>query len=58
VFKTKQGFLQKYEGEWAAGRKQGRGVAVFDNGDKYEGEFRENMVNISILHNNLTCEFL
>jgi hypothetical protein len=42
VFKGKQGFLQRYDGEWAMGHKQGRGVAVFDNGDKYEGEFREN----------------
>jgi len=44
VFKGKQGFLQRYDGEWAMGHKQGRGVAVFDNGDKYEGEFRENTV--------------
>lgn len=29
----------KYEGEWNEGLKQGHGVYVWDNGDRYEGTF-------------------
>lgn len=31
----------KYEGEWMAGKKNGRGLYIFANGDIYEGEFEE-----------------
>lgn len=39
-----RGFAQgaaQYEGDFKAGRKHGRGVKTWPNGDRYEGEFAE-----------------
>lgn len=32
-----------YEGDWTEGNMHGEGVIVFANGDRYEGEFRDNV---------------
>jgi len=33
-----------YDGEWILDRMQGKGVLTFTNGDKYEGQFLNNLV--------------
>jgi len=33
-----------YEGEWVCDRMQGKGVLVYACGDKYEGQFANNLV--------------
>ena len=33
---------ENYIGQWVDGKAEGYGVHVWANGDKYEGEWREN----------------
>lgn len=44
---TSKGYLKRYEGDFNVGRRQGHGVAYFENGDKYDGEFKDNVVSIT-----------
>ena len=35
----------RYEGEWATGRKEGKGVLFFANGDSYSGNWSEGVLS-------------
>jgi len=35
--------LKRYEGEWNGGRRQGKATVFFANGDKYTGDFVDNV---------------
>ncbi|CAD8159648.1 unnamed protein product [Paramecium octaurelia] len=34
-----------YSGDFVLDKKQGKGVLIFTNGDRFEGQFKENMIN-------------
>ncbi|CAD8109376.1 unnamed protein product [Paramecium primaurelia] len=34
-----------YSGDFICDQKQGKGVLIFTNGDRFEGQFKENMIN-------------
>jgi hypothetical protein len=36
-----------YEGDWASDKFAGRGTLTYQNGDKYEGQFKDNLVRFS-----------
>jgi hypothetical protein len=36
---------ERFVGEWAGGRKEGKGRNYFPNGDFYDGEFSQNKAN-------------
>lgn len=31
----------KYEGQWRYGKRDGRGIEIFPNGDRYNGVFQD-----------------
>ena len=42
-----------YEGDWRRGKRNGKGMINFSNGNRYEGQWRNNKIsNLKIVLNN------
>lgn len=54
IFKDHSGI--EYSGQWVMSQKEGKGIQIWPNGDKYEGHFAKDKMDGEVSY--LVCSFV